>query len=827
MANLSQQVNGIMAQIDAIITMIERHNLSLDMFDNIDISLSPMEILLEILKRCGVSYDDIIEWLAQYIVEATPIIEIALKGILLAKLKSNVDCNLDPRIPQYLREEIGGCTSTPFLGFLNANTGDESGQERGIEIDLSTIDYYGMLNNSPMSDRSQYNYFGTKKFYTVEGIDDKKFYTYEDIVKACLEFGINPDLIRKTSEIDSIYELVRAKDMNAFLWFILHKARFLNVRDINSIAYGFMDDIQSGTATTVTGNTVIQEDVSVVGGQKCILSTLTGSTNTEGQDNALNVGDIFTQRMGSQECSVMSMCIKNIPQKSYDSDIKENATSHINTNGIDNSVISEELQNQKDKITQYDYTIVPTTNIWNGCNWYVNRSLYFDFWDKKEREYDKEFALFRLLMKDVGGVTTNKLVFTIKPGPNLIVPKISFDAKVETVEKKKKLSIDYTGDMPWNFFRLCFDVNGKQDFWGKYSIVVGDEANGINDDLYTIYQVKHPQTNNVMNGIHLYINKKTREYKLETNGFEDLRTALYECYPGFTVYEFNYDFIMGMRFFDPTIIVAKLIEGLTNIKLGLNVKKSTSEYQMRISEIVKNMLETNGYESTNCFFTFSNEQYNRMQEESELKRAQLYPFQDERYRARKVQNEDVYSVLNEFDSHATLEENISVVNRAITNASATITQESLPEDKYSFGFNFITQAVEMLTSIFVEALLSPKLLLVFLVNQKIMGEEGMKNMDLEKIIQAFLDIIMSMISELIDMILKKLLEYVMEKVRELLEAAAKLLALEQIEYYVRLLRQMLENCAFALPSNPNLASTLDVVDYADIDPNDKPITNEC
>ena len=84
-----------------------------------------------------------------------------------------------------------------------------------------------------------------------------------------------------------------------------------------------------------------------------------------------------------------------------------------------------------------------------------------------------------------------------------------------------------------------------------------------------------------------------------------------------------------------------------------------------------------------------------------------------------------------------------------------------------------------------------------------------------------------MISEIINMILKKLLDFVLEKVKLLLAAAVKLLMLEQIEYYTRLLRQMLENCAFRLPKRPLLDSTLDNVDYADIDKNDKPIENNC
>ena len=845
MANPQDQVKSILSQIDAIITMLERHELSLDFFDNLSLSISPLSFLLEMLHHLGLTYDEIVDWLAKYIVVVTPLLEIALKGVLLAKLKSNVDCNLDPRIPRYLREEVGGVTDLPIMNTLlggskyyvvinnnktpvcgtkvtyngieydvekNSSNKDvvkindteyEVFQEQeplvnGIEIDLSSIDYNGMLNNSPMSDRSQYMYFGTKKSYQIEGID-QKFYNYEEIVKECLELGMDTSLIKKDAEIDSVYELVRAKDMNAFLWFVLHKAKFLNVPDINSAL--------------------------LLGANENVLSVMTGYTNAD--SSGVSVGGCYTQTIGSNKYSVMAMCIKNTHVPAQSGEIKENSTPHTSTNNITNQQVGAEIQKNNSNIQGYDYTIVPTTNVWNGCNWYVNRSLYFDFWDKQERDYNKEFALFRLAMKDQDGVITNKLHFTIKPAPNVIIPRIDVDIHGKQTDQDDWLNIKYTGDMPWSFHRLVFNNNGKQDFFGKYSVVV-KEGDAESKGQYSVYNLLNPTTGEDLTGIQLFCNKSTREYKLESTGCEDIRTALYECYPGFTVYEFNYDFIMGMRFFDATVITAQLIEALTNIRLGVSVNKTTSDYQMRrISQIVKELVESSGYASSDCFYSFSNDEFNRMQEEAELKRSQLYAFNDVRHRASKVSDKDVYSTLNEFNTKATLESNISVISRTINSATATVSKEVFPEDKYNFEFNFITQAIEMIASIFVEALLTPKLLMVFAINQKIMGEEMPKDINFEKLLQAFLDIIISMISEIINMILKKLLDFVLEKVKLLLAAAVKLLMLEQIEYYTRLLRQMLENCAFRLPKRPLLDSTLDNVDYADIDKNDKPIENNC
>lgn len=859
MAKLPQQVESIMAQIDGLLTMIEREKLSLNLFDDLSISMSPIAILLKLVHHLGVTLDEIVEWLSELLVVSTPVIEIAVKGVLLAQLKADIDCNLDPRIPKYLREKVGGCTSIPFLNALNTNVErhiivndnrinvvknsdgkdvvmidgieyevtmksdgknvvDINGVEypvyeeqddltkTGIDIDLSTIDFNGLLNNSPMSDRSQHMYFGTKNMYTVEGVFNdegglKTYVNYEEIVKKCLKEGIDTKLIQKKSEIDSVYELVRAKDMNAFLWFIINKAKFLNTVDINN---------------------VIQESL----GDTSILGVITGTTDVSKSDNMVSLGGCYTQTIGGNESSVMGLCIKNTPIQGINGEFKENSTPNTTSTVVSSINVGHQIQKINDNIIGYEYTIVPTTNIWNGCNWYVNRSLYFDFWDVKERDYNKEFALFRLAIKDQDGVSTNKLHFTIKPAPNVIIPQFNVDVSTTKTEKDEKIKISYEGSTPWNFRRIVFNSEGQADFWGKYSVVIsnkGPEREGKNN----IYELLNPNTEEKIEGIKLSVNILTCSYKLITSGCEDIRMALYECYPGFTVYEFNYDFIMGMRLFDPTVITAELVASLTNLRLGLDYSKTTTDYKMRVSEVVKKILETNGYESSDCFFSFSNETFNRMEEESELKRSQLYPFQDESNRGLKVNDNDVYLILNDYSANATLEENISVISRTLTSASATISEEVLPEDKYNFDFNFIMKGVEMITSIFVEALLSPKMVLILTINQEIMGKGMPKDLDLEKLLNALMNIIYAMITEIVEMIIKKLLDFVMEKVKQLLAGAIQILLLEKFNYYTSLIRQMIENCAFALPRNPNLSSTLDVVDYADIDPNNRPITNEC
>ena len=648
-----------------------------------------------------------------------------------------------------------------------------------------------------MSDNSHYNYFGTKRYYESSEFVGEKFYNYEEIVRKCKLNEIDISTIKKISEIDSVYELVRAEDMNAFLWFALHKAKFLNEQKIES------DLIKSSNDS--------------------IIKVLSGIS-----EKNIPLGQVYTQYLDKDtRYNVMGLCIKSTYNNTNNNSKKETTTSFTSNENITNEDIATEIQSNKLNNTSCNYCIVPTTNIWNGLNWYVDRSRYFDFKNEKNRNFENEFALFRLISTVQGG----NFIFQIKPSPLVITPKISVSGSLKNVESenkhetKKKLEIKYSGDTPWSFHKIVFDSEGNMDHNGKYTVVIDKNSEETDGGQYTLYKVKN--INNKESGIKLVLNKTSGGYFLDSPSGVDIKSVLCECYPGLTVYEFNYDFVMGVKLFDPTVITAKLIEEITKIKMGVSYSKSTTSHKMRISDIVKKIVETNGYESSDCFYTFSNDEYDLMLEESELKRANLYPFQDERHKAVNGYESDVYGILNEFNSKVSLEENISVIGRAITKASATISEEALPEDKYTLKLNFIKQIIEMLTSILIESLITPKLLMVLMINKKIMGEELPKKISFEDILRTFNEMIIKLVIQINDLILSLLLEYVEEKIKKVLFDVGEILLLEQIEYYSRLMSLVLKACSFKLPKNPNLASNLDIVEYADIDENDKPVTNEC
>ena len=187
-------------------------------------------------------------------------------------------------------------------------------------------------------------------------------------------------------------------------------------------------------------------------------------------------------------------------------------------------------------------------------------------------------------------------------------------------------------------------------------------------------------------------------------------------------------------------------------------------------------------------------------------------------------------ILNEFDNNATLKENKEVVKRAITQATANITEEVLPEDKYSIQFNVVKELINSLTFSLVENLITPKIVLLFEVNRTLMGQyayEKNKDYDIEFFLKTIEGLIVQIVREIRDIILQQLLDWCLKILAELNLKAVELLVKEQLEYYSRLMKLLFKACSFKSSRRAALDSELDKVDYADIDEIDKPKESNC
>lgn len=693
MAKKDKLISEALSKIDMAQAMADKVLIILDLIKSnksYPLDLNAMSFLMDILKSLGVSFDVIEEWLTNFLVYVIPTLELSTKAYLLSNLKNMVGCSTDPRIPEKYRKKHKSQDDT------------ESSQERGIDIDIESIDYLDKLSISPLSDNGKGLYFG------LDGINDS-------------------------------YKFARADDFDAFLWFVIHKGKFPN---------------SSIVKLDKNNNLILGNHKTTKNYKGSLLSSLEVTYN-EDDPSTILLGNTFKYESGR----TISMCI----------DIKYNDKGKILNN-----------------------TIVPISDDWSSVNWYTRRANYFTkniIGDKEseisaKRDYSKEIPICNIQYIDQGstdspviGTVNNKLRFTILPKPLVYI-----NPKELTI---KKILFNENGD---------FDKNGK----------------------YTLSDTKFDE---------IFKKEKSKDFEFnEGKSKADVIRSMYECYKGLTIYEFNYDLIMGMKLFDARSIVSALFDTLQNASLGLSVglEERHQESTDTIKEIIKNIINTDDSTVNDCYHTFSNDRYNMLLSNTANKRLNRT---DKFYDAKQI----LYASL----SGDTVNEE-EVLHRAITQAKVTVTEGSDGSDEYGIANNFMFSLLNNLITAIVQSLLSPKLLMVIVVNQSMMGGGKWEKFNFSNLFKALQDIIVGIVKEVKDLIIDKLWKLVATRLDPLITITSDEIVKEQLDSYADVLREIMKYApyVFHFIGGQRQDTKIDDVDYADIDipsenNQDTPNTNNC
>ena len=714
------------ALVDKVLTIMEI--IIVDPSIALTFSANPIGFLIQLLKHLGVTREEIELWLTNFLIYIIPVLEIAVKAILLTNLKNMISCSVDPRIPEKYRKRH------------KAPTDYNTSQEYGIDINIESIDFMDKLSINPLGK------FGSDWYFGLEGIEDS-------------------------------YKFARADDMDAFLWFVIHKGKFPNsakVSDVHTLANNM--------------HSMVSQQVSVAPSGATLLSPLE-VMYVDNNPSSILLGNTFTYEDGH----IVSMCIDN------------------KTDEANNIVHS---------------TIVPVSDDWTSVNWYARRTdqlgknIGFGWevnkkngntkYKRKGRDFGKERGLCNIQYLDqassdapLTGLVNNKLRFTILPRPYVHTP------------------ILLKGEAPWQFKKMLFDDKGNFDANGKFTFAEGtvSESDGGDEIIFT---TPHAEAK---------LNVKSREVTVEKP--EELAKDLMECYPGLTVFEFNYDYVMSIKLFDAKVLAHSLMESVLNMNMGLSVGLGMrhQEGTETIKEIIKNILETDDSEINDCYYAFDNTKYDSLLRKAEEKRARQERFGNVTHETGLF--DSVNDILNEYDANAELHEQVDVLHRAITQAAVTVSEGVEESDKFDVEFNFIFDLIEALTTAIVNGILSPKVLMLLEVNQKIMGGTWEK-FTLKDLIQALRAIIVAIVKEIRDMVIQELLKLVLKALEPIIQMLASILLREQLENYADAILEIIRNCPFIWFrfSNKYKDTKLDTVDYADIDTShnkegEQPSTNKC
>ena len=563
--------------------------------------------------------------------------------------------------------------------------------------------------------------------------------------------------------VETVYEFARAEDFDAFLWFVMHRGKFPAPKPVNKLKLS-ESDICDDNHGFGTGWSVSDSDATLYSEFSLVKDAQSYIYASCLPGNTFTYGKIT-----GDDRMPISMCIKDW----YD---------------------------ENGKIVQSD--IVPVSDDQNSVNWYKS---------------DPSLILRNLMGMDDDNFSSQRKL------------------KSKAICNLKYIDCSSSSDNPHNFangkFRFSILPKPQYEVRCLKPILFNDKCEYDRNGKYSVYPDNLTRPSAV-GGWWKYNGKNLIQFSVlgvaNVSTEEEPKKEMFPFYNGLTVYEFNYDYVMGMRLFDAKNIAWTVLEAISNTFVGVNIEWSTKQADLanKVRTIIKSIVETEDDETIeDCFFKFDNTKYDELIRRAQEKRARKEPFGENAHTDQTMNA--VNDILKEYDDTATLENRMDVIKRVFSTASATISEGADSQDEDSIKFGFITDVMEQLVFALMKTLLSPKVMMLLMVNKEIMGGFG-QNPTYDEILREMRSIIISVAKEIRDMILAELWKLVMSKLQPLIDLMSDLVLKESIREYRELIQQLVQYCSISFGKSGNGNMILDTVDYADIDtPPETPNTTKC
>ncbi len=337
---------------------------------------------------------------------------------------------------------------------------------------------------------------------------------------------------------------------------------------------------------------------------------------------------------------------------------------------------------------------------------------------------------------------------------------------------------------------------------GKHYVTVGDSVIRMSDYTYN-------HTKSDLAGL----NKALKIRRKQVAEHYVYRTPEDNYYYHKSLFEFNTDYVMSVKFFDSKTLADQIMDIMTgcfgiSLNISFEERLIRNEVEKMLAKVIEN---TETVTISDCFFTFSNDDYNMLVDETEKERIGRYTKDDYAYGS-VIDYDKIYEELNKVSSSATLSEQVTNITRAFNEVSRSIKPEMYDEtDEFALNFSFLNNLLRSLTLSMVYNIISPKIYLLMAINLKIMGKEP--NFNVQSFLEMFKTLIISLVRSIADKIMEQMTEWLLSLVKDLVARLGDRLLLEQAGYYMRLLMSCMR--AFRLMWGSEEWNMADV-EYADI-----------
>ena len=303
-----------------------------------------------------------------------------------------------------------------------------------------------------------------------------------------------------------------------------------------------------------------------------------------------------------------------------------------------------------------------------------------------------------------------------------------------------------------------------------------------------------------------------------------------------TMYKFNYDYMRSIKIFNTKSILAGMLNELLNgslfAGLGLSMTLNNRVIEAQLSNIVKTAMEKDEFLSSDCYFKFSNDEYDMMLHREELNRYGARSVNAPGIPAVSVDIDEIVDSMNEANSSATPAGTVSTIERTITNITATPSSDAVVNSDGVIDVS-ITNLKRLLYNVIMAiikpilmCLLAPKVMLIFILNFQIAGLVDLTDPnsvdDIQNlIINKLFSILKCVIKLILNKIYQMLLELFYSYIEPILRAHIIQFLIEYMEKWLKLLKDALQCIPMFNWNKYNINTQIDNVDYADIVNNER------
>lgn len=277
------------------------------------------------------------------------------------------------------------------------------------------------------------------------------------------------------------------------------------------------------------------------------------------------------------------------------------------------------------------------------------------------------------------------------------------------------------------------------------------------------------------------------EYNSLTKQSNVLTIKIHEDYLGKKLSYFISNYLDSVKLFNNVQIISTIFDEILGSKI-FSINKTSEQLvaEKMVTNIVDKILNNIDDEDVvdDSFYTFSNDVYNQMLEDSEKKLKGKFTYTDDNSNDIKINEDLLRSSLSPLkDDGLLISQQTKILTDTIDSIVNDLNDNNKVKDKYSFSlkFDIVKKIINKLMTTITVFMFTPKIMYTFILTTKLLGVEDEE--DVKTFIKNNINVYKTIIIKIRDIIIQELIDKIKELLSPILTQVVSELAKERMGIY--------------------------------------------